>query len=188
MASLTFFLFLDNGDNVFQSRVCDHKFHSECICDWLERRSNTECPCCRQPLVSESDIWEAVKMGRKLKKKQAKLSKRKEHGLPPSSKAAGESEYPPDDTGDRIERHLAGHRGQETTTTAGNPSQGEGQSVHSPVHADRNVQNGTAGIDFDVEIQISGNTQTPLSNIAANNPPCEPEEISSGRRCELSEI
>jgi hypothetical protein len=63
---------------VFDSNVCKHSYHLKCILDWLERRANKDCPCCRQPLVSESDIWAAVKQARKEKAKQAKKQRKKE--------------------------------------------------------------------------------------------------------------
>lgn len=71
-------LLLDDDDNVFESNVCDHMYHSSCILDWLERRSNTECPCCRQPLVSDDAVWEAVKAARKAKQKRTKRQKKKD--------------------------------------------------------------------------------------------------------------
>lgn len=68
---------LENDDNVFHSDICDHMYHSTCILDWLERRSNRDCPCCRQPLVSEDAVWETVKVARKVQKTQGKKVKRK---------------------------------------------------------------------------------------------------------------
>lgn len=53
-------------------------YHSVCILDWLERRSNTDCPCCRQPLVSDAAVWEMVKKVRKAKHKQMKKKKKEE--------------------------------------------------------------------------------------------------------------
>lgn len=63
-------------DDTFQSPVCTHQFHKECIVEWLERRQNTECPCCRQPLISDDEVWEIVKSLRKERRKRS----RKENG------------------------------------------------------------------------------------------------------------
>jgi hypothetical protein len=54
-------------------------YHAQCILDWLERRSNTDCPCCRQPLVSEDAVWEEVETSRKAKQKLAKRERKKSH-------------------------------------------------------------------------------------------------------------
>jgi Ring finger domain len=68
---------IENDEKVFHSDVCNHMYHSECILDWLERRSNTECPCCRRPLVSEDAVWQKVKVARKMKHSETKKEKRK---------------------------------------------------------------------------------------------------------------
>lgn len=64
-------------DSVFRSKSCPHMFHGDCLFSWLERRNNTECPCCREPLVSDDDIWDVVQRMRK--EQRNKL--RKENGL-----------------------------------------------------------------------------------------------------------
>lgn len=38
--------------------------------DWLERRNHTECPCCRESMVSDEDVWETVQQ---LRREQRKL-------------------------------------------------------------------------------------------------------------------
>ena len=43
---------------------------------WLERRNNTECPCCRENLVSDDEVWAAVQKMRKERRRQL----RKENG------------------------------------------------------------------------------------------------------------
>eukprot|EP00536_Pseudo-nitzschia_multiseries_P000888 jgi/Psemu1/282634/fgenesh1_pg.11_\ len=63
-------------DSVFRSKTCPHMFHGECLFSWLERRNNTECPICREPLVSDDDIWRVVQRMRKERRKQL----RKENG------------------------------------------------------------------------------------------------------------
>lgn len=59
----------ESDDHVLRSKTCPHEFHKECVMDWLQRQINTECPCCRSPMVDEEDVWATVKKQRKLKKK-----------------------------------------------------------------------------------------------------------------------
>jgi hypothetical protein len=56
-------------DYILRSKTCPHEFHKECVMDWLQRQINTECPCCRSPMVDEEDVWATVKKQRKFKKK-----------------------------------------------------------------------------------------------------------------------
>jgi len=48
----------ERGDEVFHSRYCEHIYHADCICEWLER--DTACPCCRVEMVTLDDIEEAM--------------------------------------------------------------------------------------------------------------------------------
>lgn len=64
-------------DLVFKSKSCPHIFHGDCLFSWLERRNNTECPCCRVPLVSDDDVWEVVQRLRKERRKEI----RRENGF-----------------------------------------------------------------------------------------------------------
>lgn len=66
----------DEAGAVFQSKTCPHRFHSDCILDWLQRQANLECPCCRIPMVDEDDVWKAVKRIRRERKKQLKRERR----------------------------------------------------------------------------------------------------------------
>lgn len=66
----------ENFNEVFISRTCRHLFHHNCICDWLERRANTECPCCRNPLVLETEVWEKVKGLRRERRKRSHQQRR----------------------------------------------------------------------------------------------------------------
>lgn len=65
----------DNNGSVFASSACVHCFHKNCIMDWLERKQNTECPCCRKSMVSDDDIWEIVKKKRKEIRRQLRKEK-----------------------------------------------------------------------------------------------------------------
>ena len=38
--------------------TCPHRFHQDCLVDWLTLRCNTSCPTCRRDLVSNDDVWE----------------------------------------------------------------------------------------------------------------------------------
>lgn len=52
---------------VFQSSTCVHQFHMECILNWLQRKGNVECPCCRIPIIDENDVWKTIQQLRKQK-------------------------------------------------------------------------------------------------------------------------
>jgi hypothetical protein len=77
MLMFRFIFLLEPNDQVFTSNACSHRFHKDCIMNWLERRANTECPCCREPMVSDEDVWQIVKQSRKERRKQL----RQENGL-----------------------------------------------------------------------------------------------------------
>lgn len=59
----------EEDDVCFTSRTCVHKFHRDCILDWLERRDHTECPCCREPMVADEDVWDSVQLMRRQRRK-----------------------------------------------------------------------------------------------------------------------
>lgn len=87
-----------SDDHVLRSKTCPHEFHKECVMDWLQRQINTECPCCRSPMVDEEDVWATVKKQRKLKKKVSRheviskvLRKKDRSGL--SEMARGDDRY-----------------------------------------------------------------------------------------------
>jgi len=42
----------EKGDEIMTTN-CAHRFHKTCVMDWLERQNNTECPVCRDTIVSE---------------------------------------------------------------------------------------------------------------------------------------
>jgi hypothetical protein len=64
-------------DVCFTSSVCSHEFHRTCILEWLERRANTECPCCRTSLVSDGQVWEAVQEMREERRRQIRKANRR---------------------------------------------------------------------------------------------------------------
>ena len=53
--------------------TCPHRFHHDCLLDWLTRRCNTACPCCRRDLISNDDVWDIhQEKGRERRRKQRK--------------------------------------------------------------------------------------------------------------------
>eukprot|EP00586_Coscinodiscus_wailesii_P009170 CAMPEP_0172523638 /NCGR_PEP_ID=MMETSP1066-20121228/293761_1 /TAXON_ID=671091 /ORGANISM="Coscinodiscus wailesii, Strain CCMP2513" /LENGTH=577 /DNA_ID=CAMNT_0013306721 /DNA_START=484 /DNA_END=2217 /DNA_ORIENTATION=+ len=40
---------------------CPHRFHKDCIIEWLEVRQNTACPCCRKDIITNEEIYEVAK-------------------------------------------------------------------------------------------------------------------------------
>lgn len=44
--------------------------------DWLERRANTECPCCRTRLISDEDVWKTVQKMRRERRRQIRKENR----------------------------------------------------------------------------------------------------------------
>jgi len=70
----------ESGENcsVLQSPTCPHKFHTECILDWLQRHNaHSECPCCRVAMVREEDVWRTVKRLRREKRRKLRRERRK---------------------------------------------------------------------------------------------------------------
>lgn len=67
----------ENGEVVLKSPACSHQYHFDCVLDWLQRHSNSECPCCRVAMVSEDDVWKSVKRFRRDKRRQVKRERRK---------------------------------------------------------------------------------------------------------------
>lgn len=63
-------------DECFTSSVCSHQFHRTCILEWLQRRSNTECPCCRTPLVTDEQVWTTVQDMREERRRQIRKASR----------------------------------------------------------------------------------------------------------------
>lgn len=86
----------ESSDPVFCPKTCSHQFHESCILDWLQRQTNTECPCCRVAMVSEDEVWTTVKRLRKEKRKQQRRARQK------PSKANAEEE-PVSETEDDVE-------------------------------------------------------------------------------------
>jgi hypothetical protein len=57
---------------VLHSPACSHDCHKDCIMDWLQRHGTRECPCCRVAMITEDEVWEAVKRLRKERRKQSR--------------------------------------------------------------------------------------------------------------------
>jgi Anaphase-promoting complex subunit 11 RING-H2 finger len=56
-----------SANTVFQSSTCVHQFHMECILNWLQRKTNVECPCCRIPMIDDKEVWKTIQQLRKQK-------------------------------------------------------------------------------------------------------------------------
>ena len=56
--------------------ICTHRFHHDCLLDWLTRRCNTACPCCRRDLISNDDVWDIHQQ----KGRERRRKRRKEQG------------------------------------------------------------------------------------------------------------
>lgn len=56
--------------------TCTHRFHHDCLLDWLTRRCNTACPCCRRDLISNDDVWDIHQQ----KGRERRRKRRKEQG------------------------------------------------------------------------------------------------------------
>ena len=39
----------------------------ECILNWLQRKTNVECPCCRIPMIDDKEVWKTIVNLRKQK-------------------------------------------------------------------------------------------------------------------------
>ena len=63
----------DEDDELIAPKTCSHRFHKDCILDWLQRPNTTECPCCRVPMTNEEAVWNIVQTIRD----QAKVPKAK---------------------------------------------------------------------------------------------------------------
>lgn len=90
-----------SDQDVLQSDSCSHRFHKNCILDWLQRQeAKAECPCCRVGMVSEEDVWKTVKTLRQQQKRSWRMRGRREGyqenavsttALPPQSQTSSSS-------------------------------------------------------------------------------------------------
>jgi hypothetical protein len=64
--------FTETDATVLHSPTCSHDYHKDCIMDWLQRHGIRECPCCRVAMITEDEVWEAVKRLRKERRKQSR--------------------------------------------------------------------------------------------------------------------
>ena len=61
--------------SAWTSHVCQHRFHRNCLLDWLSQPGKIECPCCRKPFVDEDDVWNTVKVMRRKRSPKKKTKK-----------------------------------------------------------------------------------------------------------------
>ena len=50
----------DETDSVFASKQCSHKFHADCILEWLHTKDHNDCPVCRAEVISKEDMVSAA--------------------------------------------------------------------------------------------------------------------------------
>lgn len=49
----------DDEEPIFASQ-CSHKFHSQCILEWLHTKGHNDCPVCRSEMISEEEMVKAA--------------------------------------------------------------------------------------------------------------------------------
>jgi len=58
----------ENQDRIFQSKHCSHKFHEDCILEWLQTKGRNDCPVCRADVLWKEDmVWAALEVVRNRK-------------------------------------------------------------------------------------------------------------------------
>lgn len=67
----------EENDICLTSPTCVHRFHHECLMDWLERQNNTDCPCCREAMVADDDVWDLVQASRRKQRKLRRIQSTK---------------------------------------------------------------------------------------------------------------
>lgn len=83
------------SDILLGARSCPHKFHKDCILDWLQRQHQSECPCCRVRMVDEEDVWRVVRS----KREEAKQQNPPKNLTSSSSSTSSSSDEPSEEVG-----------------------------------------------------------------------------------------
>lgn len=66
----------DEDEAVFASKQCSHKFHAQCILEWLHTKERNDCPVCRSEVISEEEMVSAALVLVKQENKKAKENSR----------------------------------------------------------------------------------------------------------------
>lgn len=96
--------------SVFQSSTCVHQFHMECILNWLQRKSNNECPCCRTPMIDDREVWKTIVQLRKQKRRALQKSQKQER--PKKQTIVNHNENDNDDRVDETAHSETDHGGE----------------------------------------------------------------------------
>jgi hypothetical protein len=56
---------VENGSVCIRANTCNHRFHRDCLLEWLEVQNNTKCPCCRKDIITNQQVKETSRMLRK---------------------------------------------------------------------------------------------------------------------------
>lgn len=84
-----------SDSTIFQSSTCIHQFHMECILNWLQRKTNVECPCCRVPMIHDKEVWKTIQQLRKQKLRAMQKQQRKQREQQISNQKSTTTHHPP---------------------------------------------------------------------------------------------
>mmetsp|Transcript_34292 Transcript_34292/g.39040 ORF Transcript_34292/g.39040 Transcript_34292/m.39040 type:complete len:456 (-) Transcript_34292:144-1511(-) len=156
----------EENDLIFQSPRCVHRFHQECLMDWLERRNNTDCPCCRETLVSDEDVWDTVQQ---LRREQRKLRRQENRRNSTLGRLLGFSKIPDASEANHIE---SAHQDHDIDVA---------QQEYNNVIASVELSDSTSQ-DFNTE-----NIEERNSGVSSEQPMEEKEYINEDGRISLSD-
>jgi len=175
----------EENDFIFKSPKCVHRFHQECLLDWLERRNNTDCPCCREQMVSDEDVWDTVQQ---LRREQRKLRRQENRRNSPLGRLLGISRSPDDSEENSVERVRQDYDVEEGQQEYNNAAAIASVELSSSTSQDFNTENIEERNSCDsseqpLEEQETANTKT--ENVDGNENPSLSDE---GSKCVGVEI